>query len=141
MRALLILLTLLALSGTPFCRAQDLALRNAKIYESPSRPPLEHGTVLGRGENIAWVGSTTDARLPREARVSCAGMSHKQILASLTTTPARRFGYSEHAGKVAKGYDADLVVLRDDPAKDATAFARIRCTIRKGMVIYESPTR
>jgi imidazolonepropionase-like amidohydrolase len=412
MRALLILLTLLALSGTLFCRAQDLVLRNAKIYESPSRPPLEHGTVLVHGENIAWVGSTSDARLPREARVidctgmvitagfwnshvhiltpglihadrlspneitaqlqaiftqwgfttvfdiasvlkntnlireriatgesqgprilttgepfwiktpiyvqsflkandvympethsipeaikrvklqvseradgvkifansvedreiltmpldmaeaivreahahgkpvfahvsnnsgievalhsgvdvlahttpidkpwtpafvkplvaahmaltptltlwefesrkgsvatnvldevmmraanqlnafftargdvlfgtdvgytdifdttdefkwmSRAGMSYKQILASLTTTPARRFGYSEHAGKIAKGYDADLVVLKDDPAKDATAFARIRYTIRKGMVIYESASQ
>jgi imidazolonepropionase-like amidohydrolase len=74
-------------------------------------------------------------------RMSRAGMSFEQILASLTTTPARRLGYSEHAGKVAKGYDADLVVLRNDPAKDTTAFARVRYTIRRGMVIYDSAAR
>jgi len=32
--------------------------------------------------------------------------------------------------------DADLVVLRADPAQDATAFSRVRYTIRGGNVIY-----
>jgi len=73
--------------------------------------------------------------------MSRAGMSYEQILASLTTTPARRFGYSAHAGKIAKGYDADLVVLKNDPAKDTTAFAKVRYTIRRGMVIYDSATQ
>jgi len=70
--------------------------------------------------------------------MSRAGMNYEQILASLTTTPARRFGYSEHTGIIAKGYDADLVVLKKDPVKDATAFANVRYTIREGMVIYDS---
>jgi imidazolonepropionase-like amidohydrolase len=70
--------------------------------------------------------------------MSRAGMSYQQILASLTTNPARRFGFSTRSGHIAKGFDADLVVLRADPSRDVAAFSHIRYTIRNGMVIYTS---
>ena len=70
------------------------------------------------------------------ALMSRAGMNFQQILGSLTTNPARRFGYSDHSARVAKGMEADLVVLRADPAQDATAFSKVRYTIRSGKVIY-----
>jgi|SRR6185312_3691725 imidazolonepropionase-like amidohydrolase len=68
--------------------------------------------------------------------MSRAGMSFRQILASLTTNPAQRFGYSTHSGRIAKGFDADLVVLSADPAQDVSAFSKVRYTIRGGEVIY-----
>jgi imidazolonepropionase-like amidohydrolase len=61
----------------------------------------------------------------------------RDILKSLTTAPAERFGYAAHKGKVAVGMDADLVVLDADPASDVTAFAKVRDTIRGGRVIWE----
>jgi imidazolonepropionase-like amidohydrolase len=64
-------------------------------------------------------------------------MSYQQILASLTTNPARRFGFYQHSGRIAEGYEADLVVLRSDPAHNATAFAEAQYTIRGGSVIYK----
>jgi imidazolonepropionase-like amidohydrolase len=67
-----------------------------------------------------------------------AGLDYRAILASLTTTPARRFGYSKRRGRVAAGMDADLVVLEADPAKDPTAFSRVATTIRAGKVIYRA---
>jgi imidazolonepropionase-like amidohydrolase len=70
------------------------------------------------------------------AWMSRAGMSFQQILASLTTNPAQRFGGSTHSGRIAKGMDGDLVVLRADPAQDPTAFSKVRDTIRGGKVIY-----
>ena len=36
--------------------------------------------------------------------MSRAGLSFQQILASLTTNPATRFGYSSHSGRIAKGW-------------------------------------
>ncbi|HTD22820.1 MAG TPA: amidohydrolase family protein [Terriglobales bacterium] len=68
--------------------------------------------------------------------MSRAGMSFQQILASLTTNPAQRFGDSAHSGRIAKGMDGDLVVLQADPAQDAIAFSKVRYTIRGGNVIY-----
>jgi imidazolonepropionase-like amidohydrolase len=68
--------------------------------------------------------------------MSRAGMSFQQILASLTTNPAQRFGYSTRRGRIAEGMDGDLVVLRADPAQDATAFSKVRYTIIGGKIIY-----
>jgi imidazolonepropionase-like amidohydrolase len=68
--------------------------------------------------------------------MSRAGMSFQQILASLTTSPAQRFGYSSRRGGIAQGMDGDLVLLGADPAQDAAAFAKVRYTIMGGKVIY-----
>src|ERR1700733_104062 len=68
--------------------------------------------------------------------MSRAGMSFQQILASLTTNPAQRFGYATHSGRIAKGLDADLVVLSADPAQTTSAFSKVRYTIRGGEIIY-----
>ncbi len=70
--------------------------------------------------------------------MSRAGMSFQEILASLTTNPAQRFGYSTHSGSIAKGMDADLVILRADPAQDTSAFSKVRYTIQNGEVIYNA---
>ena len=70
------------------------------------------------------------------AWMSRAGMSFEQILASLTTSPAERFGHSNHSGRIAKGMDADLVVLSGDPKQDIAAFSKVRYTIRRGEVIH-----
>jgi imidazolonepropionase-like amidohydrolase len=68
--------------------------------------------------------------------MSRAGMGFQEILASLTTNPAQRFGYTTHSGRIAKGLDADLVVLSADPAQKTSAFSKVRYTIRGGQVIY-----
>ena len=60
------------------------------------------------------------------------------ILASLTTAPARRFGFARRKGRIAPGMDADLVILAADPAQDIEAFARVRHTIRGGRVMFSA---
>jgi imidazolonepropionase-like amidohydrolase len=65
-----------------------------------------------------------------------AGMGFRQILASLTTAPAERFGESKQLGRIAEGFQADLVVLKDDPSKDIRALAAVRYTLRAGKIIY-----
>jgi len=67
--------------------------------------------------------------------MSRAGMTFPQILASLTTNPAKRFGYT-HTGRVAPDMDADLTILKSDPAADITALSHVAYTIRDGKVIY-----
>jgi imidazolonepropionase-like amidohydrolase len=65
-------------------------------------------------------------------------MSFPKILEALTIAPAQRFGHT-HSGRVAPGMDADLVVLRSDPAADVTALARIAYTIREGQFVFGKP--
>lgn len=67
-----------------------------------------------------------------------AGLGWQQILASLTTQPAQRFGHAKRKGRIAVGMDADLVVLNSDPAGKPTALADVKYTIRAGKVIYQA---
>jgi imidazolonepropionase-like amidohydrolase len=71
--------------------------------------------------------------------MSRAGLTWQQILATLTTNPAERFGFATHSGRIAKGLDADLVVLSADPAQNATAFSKVAFTIRRGKIIFGKP--
>ena len=67
-----------------------------------------------------------------------AGLSFPDVLAALTTAPAKRLSREPGAGLVAVGSPGDLVVLDDDPARDVRALARVRYTMRGGRIIYES---
>jgi imidazolonepropionase-like amidohydrolase len=66
-----------------------------------------------------------------------AGMSFRQILAALTTAPAKRFGESGRTtGRLERGLEADIVVLEGDPAQDIRALARVRYAVRQGRPVY-----
>lgn len=64
-------------------------------------------------------------------------MGWKDVLASLTTNPAKYFR-EPSKGRVEKGMDADLVVLDADPAAEVRNFAKVAYTIRGGKVIYSA---
>jgi imidazolonepropionase-like amidohydrolase len=91
------------------------------------------GTVLF-GTDVGYVLDYDTAE--EFALMAQAGMSFADILASLTTNPARRFGLEKNAGRIAPGMEADLVVLDGDPARDIGALARVRYTLRQGRIIY-----
>jgi imidazolonepropionase-like amidohydrolase len=88
------------------------------------------------------VGYLTDySLLTREFELlHRSGLTFDQILASLTTAPAARFGFAEKTGRVAVWQEADLAVLNGDPKQDVTAFSRVALTVRLGNIIYREPT-
>ncbi|MBV9149667.1 MAG: amidohydrolase family protein, partial [Candidatus Eremiobacteraeota bacterium] len=65
-----------------------------------------------------------------------AGMGFREILASLTTAPAQRFGGAAQSGRVAPGFQADVVVLDGDPVNDIRALTSVRYTLRAGRATY-----
>ena len=93
------------------------------------------GTVLF-GTDVGYMGDYDPSQ--EYALMAKAGMNFRQILASLTTAPAERFGESQQQGRIAAGFAADLVVLASDPSIDVRAFAAVRYTIRNGEVIYQA---
>ena len=70
--------------------------------------------------------------------MSAAGLDWRQMLASLTTAPAHRFGQAATRGRLAVGQAGDLVVLGTDPQSDPEAFAEVRMTVRDGRVIHDA---
>ena len=82
-------------------------------------PWIENGRISG-------VGPRSEVTLPASTQV---------ILESLTSAPAELLGFPS-SGQVSPGFDADLVILRDDPAADISAFGDVAMTLRQGHVIY-----
>jgi imidazolonepropionase-like amidohydrolase len=68
-----------------------------------------------------------------------AGMTFRQILRSLTTGPAERFGMSTETGRIAPGLMADIAVLKNDPATDVRALTAVQYTLQRGKIIYRAP--
>ncbi len=85
------------------------------------------------------VGYLTDYDPTDEyVQMARAGLTWREILASLTTSPAARFGEASKRGRVARGLDADLVVLGRDPSQDVRAFADVSDVVRSGRIIFQN---
>ena len=96
------------------------------------RQYLEAGGEILFGTDVGYMrdfDTTDEYRLLGEA-----GLDFDQLLATLTTNPARRF--AEESGVVEVGGPGDLVVFSADPRGDLTAFARVANTVRSGRVVY-----
>ena len=72
------------------------------------------------------------------ALMSEAGMTFRQILASLTTAPAERFGDAHKLGRIAAGFQADLAIFQQDPAINLRALSSAKYTLRAGKIIYRA---
>ena len=102
------------------------------------------GQLKGFSENGGTVLFGTDVGFTQlydttfEYELMRRALSERQVLASLTTNPAAYFKAAKK-GKVEEGFDADLVILDDDPIADVRNLAKVATTIRAGQVIYQKP--
>jgi imidazolonepropionase-like amidohydrolase len=90
--------------------------------------PILFGTDVGY---MADYDPADELTMMREA-----GMSFPEILASMTTAPAGRFGQAGRTGRIAPGMDADLVLLGGDPERDIRQLVNPRLVLRAGKVLF-----
>lgn len=83
-------------------------------------------------------GFLTDYDVQEEYRqLSLCGFGLNDVLAMLTTAPARRFDVDRRTGRIEVGMDGDLTILADDPATAGlSAMTHVRYTVRRGKVVY-----
>lgn len=92
------------------------------------------GTVMF-GTDVGYIDQydpTEEYRLLAEA-----GLTYDQVLASLTTNPARVWG-DPAPGTLRVGNPGDVVLLADDPRADMRNFARVEFLVRGGRVVFDS---
>ena len=106
-------------------------MREVKSYS-------EAGGQILFGTDVGFL-TDYDAMAQEVSLLAQSGLTFPQILASLTTAPAARFGSKTNSGQLSVGAEADLVVLKGDPAEDIKALTRVQSTIRAGKVIYQAP--
>jgi imidazolonepropionase-like amidohydrolase len=72
--------------------------------------------------------------------MAASGMTFREILASLTTAPAGKFGDSGRLGRLAPGFLADITVVSGDPNRNIRALADVQYALRDGEFRFEPPT-
>ena len=86
------------------------------------------------------VGYMTDYSIEGELRAMLGcGLTPSEILRSLTSAPAERFGVGDAVGTVVPGARADLVLLDADPLDEPLALTRVYATVRGGRVLHLRP--
>jgi imidazolonepropionase-like amidohydrolase len=94
-----------------------------------------HGEVLF-GTDVGFHHQTDPSE--ELVRMAQAGLSWRDVLASLTTAPAARFG-GGGTGTLATGEPADVVLFRGEPVRDPRAFGHVVLSLRGGQVLYRAP--
>jgi imidazolonepropionase-like amidohydrolase len=84
------------------------------------------------------VGFTNVYDTSLEYELMHRALSEKEVLATLTTNPAKYFKAAKK-GQLEKGFDADFAILDGDPMSDVRNLAKVAYTIRAGRVIYQKP--
>jgi imidazolonepropionase-like amidohydrolase len=122
------LFTTVARNAAVTARLVDSGVKQLKEF-SENGGPILFGTDVGF---IKLYDTALEYELMHRA------LSERQVLASLTTNPARYFKAAKK-GKVEQGFDADIVVLDGDPLADVHNLAKVAYTIRAGGIIYLKP--
>jgi imidazolonepropionase-like amidohydrolase len=122
------LFTTVAGNAAVTARLVDSGVKQLKEF-SENGGPILFGTDVGF---IKLYDTALEYELMHRA------LSERQVLASLTTNPARYFKAAKK-GKVEQGFNADIVVLDGDPLADVRNLAKVAYTIRAGGIIYQKP--
>lgn len=115
---------------------REVAARDVALVQSQMAAYTQAGGDVLFGTDVGYTQAFSTAR--EFALMQGAGFDFRAILTSLTTAPAGRFGFGASKGRIARGLDADLVVLSGDPATDISALSRVRQTIRGGVITYDA---
>lgn len=72
-------------------------------------------------------------------RVEEGGQDPMDAIVSATSRAARSLGLGDRIGRVAPGFDADLVAVDGNPLEDAAALRRVRFVMKAGVVYRYDP--
>jgi imidazolonepropionase-like amidohydrolase len=97
---------------------------------------LKAGVIIGCGSDV---GVFTHGTNRREVEwMARLGMTNLQALRAATSIDARILGKQKELGRVAPGFDADLIAVQGDPLSDLHAIEHVAFVMKAGH-IYKQP--
>ncbi len=98
------------------------------------RAALAAGVEICMGSDV---GVFTHGDSVREMELMVEyGMTPAAVLGAATATNARLLGLEDEIGRIAPGFDADLVAVAGDPTRDISALRAVALVVRHGRVIF-----
>jgi imidazolonepropionase-like amidohydrolase len=110
--------------------------RCIRASQNQVRAYAERGGRILFGTDVGYITRYDPTR--EYELMAGAGLDFRAILASLTTAPADESGWSRRAGRIAPGFDADVVVIDGDPTQNIRTLGQVRLTIKRGRFLYDA---
>ena len=121
----------------------DVALRQGRELPPPmlamrdwacaaTGAAYQAGVAIGAGTDYHGKGELFTLELNR---LHECGLPNEAVLTAATLNNARAIGIDGHAGRIAPGYDADLLLVEGDPAEDLSALKNVRYVMKHGRMI------
>ena len=95
------------------------------------------GVPIAAGSDAGTPLNPHGSLLPELALMARHGLRPLECLQAATGSAAALLGLGERIGRIAPGYDADLLAVEGDPAEDLDALARVRLVIARGRVVLD----
>src|SRR5262249_14492794 len=113
-------------------RLADMIARRRRLYES--------GAVLVAGSDAG----VTPAKPPDVLRFptddpAAAGMSPAEVLWTMTSRAAQACGLGHRKGRIAVGFDADILAIDGNPLEDPAAIRRLCAVYAGGLPVAPAP--
>jgi imidazolonepropionase-like amidohydrolase len=114
-------------------RMQALGAARRRLYES--------GAVLVPGSD-AGVSPAKPHDVLRfaPADLAAAGLSPAEILQAMTSRAAQACGLGHRKGRIAAGFDADLLAIGGNPLEDPAAIRQLRAVYAAGRPVIPAPS-
>ncbi len=107
-----------------------IPLATAAFKRALARPGLK--IVFGTDAVAGAHGRNVEELI---ARVTVGGQDPLAAIVSATTLAAESIGRADRLGRVAPGYDADLVAIVGDPRREVAALRRVVFVMKAGQVV------
>ncbi|SHG94798.1 amidohydrolase family protein [Streptoalloteichus hindustanus] len=91
-----------------------------------------HGVPLAVGTDSGLSGSTFDALTLGLEVYEHIGFPRERIIELTTANNASVLGHGDHLGRLAPGYDADILVVDGDPLASLAALREVRAVFSRG---------
>ncbi len=99
------------------------------------RAAREAGVTIACGSDVGVFAHGQNAR-ELELLTDC-GLSPTEALRAATITAAAVLGREQELGRIAVGFGADLVVLREDPLRTPSALRTVVLVVREGRIVVD----
>jgi imidazolonepropionase-like amidohydrolase len=94
----------------------------------------EHGVRLIAGTDAGVTGAHFDRYAEGLIWLGRAGIGNAAIIEMATITAADALGIGEQTGRLAAGFDADLLVIDGDPVRDLADLQQVELVLARGRV-------
>lgn len=100
---------------------------------------VEQGVPFAAGSDAGWRNCTfADAMLKGMKIMEQNGVHPRDVLTSATADAARYIGREKTLGRLAPGYQADIVLTRSDPGQSVDALRDVAAVFKRGEAVLAS---